>query len=1465
MKTKNKILGLMLCFAVGLSTFAVFRLNKITAKAYVGESGALTEEQLYNQTNTYNVSAACFNDSGEFINTVDQNSERDDINQHNISYDLSQRQANVQVKARPQITVLTPGLNSGASAWSNNYSENNNKNVSFCYDEDSLISKISENAGDAKIYWAKMSDYNAFKLHDITAQKGVYTATDDNAVNNITDAAKHIIVVFDAEWNVNHDEKNKLLSSAGSNNNVYYQFNYMLSKIIYDVKQLNGGVLPKVNLIGHSRGGLTNLQYALDHPDLVSGLISIGTPYFGSTSATVARAFRLTGESDGLDDILNQDVYYGYNVRWNSNYDALYKNIKTYTISSYHTISNLIEVIDNDYSGVISNGQKAALKAALVYVNGAKVISPAWGDNIISAGFRKRFLRAIKDTVPANTATAIANMILGEIKYDYHPLFVSLENDLCVDLPSQQGKCDSPLRDDVESYKGFTDYTRVYASFDDSINYTKVSKETLPVGHNLEARDSKIIEKVLDMIGYAEGVQPSFRVADIDETTVKILSWDKVNEDGTVTIPNLIDGKTVAELAPCALNESDNITKITLPASVKKIDAYAFSGLKNLQEIAFNGESQLESIGYGAFSGCTALQKFNSTADGQLNLPSTVNFVDCFAFYKTAFGTATLSPALTYVGEGAFANITTLTNISISGCADYFSQGGVLYNSQGWLAQYPLGKTDAFFAIPETVSGTSIRFVSPYAFFNETDLTSVNLGNLVTVSDLAFANCTSLTSLSGGENISYVAPFAFGGTGVFDETEQFNTVGKVLVKYNGTATTLNESDFPNGIERIASYAFSDNDTLQEVNLPAYVHYFDDNAFDSCDNLTKVRFLNAAFPTINDCPFVGNSENFKIYCQKSLIDGLGEADKWSNYSEILQPVTTKARFIDLNRDVDFYYGEIPNIPTDTIQGYYNKGWKRYNETAQTSYGDYLAPTVWTETIENVSFKADLIALKSFSFIFYNFDRNSDNKDKQINEEYVVGTINVNTGDTLELFNKYYVLNGTQYDFTGAVKMNKVPYGSALYDAEVSGVTVATFKNWVFNDGVEFSKEKWEHIQNNANADTFYLYANWIKKEFTLSIVDDVKSELTTRKMTYFDSYDLGQPTCQGYRFARWVDENGAQVVTVRSLFRDMTVRAIYNELFTVTLASNNYTSYNKQYEGIAGESIKLPTFEYGNYRVYKWGQYDVGANYVISGNITLMAVWKGKTYSITYANMTFNGRTAVTTWNGNTGVRAPSEYEYGVGLDLSKVGAYYQADSAYSPQLIFMGWYSEKEFYRGASISTTVTGTVTIYAKWRYDYDNPSRSATYTITDDGPFNQGSRYDTVSIGLNSGIYQQLKNLGIKYLTINFKIRLWEVYDGYQEIYVYGGSGSGNLLWSKTDIEHGGSGKSTTSAVYTYHITIDINKLSNVDTLYIRYSAHGAGKDDWQTNTMYCELSYVVTTNDIYGSGVPAFYWSYQDPFK
>lgn len=133
----------------------------------------------------------------------------------------------------------------------------------------SLISKIKSAAGGANIYLADIKADYKFRLYDITTQESeTSTYIRSGEVDRITDISKHIIVIFDS------------YDAYESNDNIYYQFNYMLSSIIYDVKILNGGILTKINLIGHSRGGLTNLQYALDHPDLVDSLISIDTPYF---------------------------------------------------------------------------------------------------------------------------------------------------------------------------------------------------------------------------------------------------------------------------------------------------------------------------------------------------------------------------------------------------------------------------------------------------------------------------------------------------------------------------------------------------------------------------------------------------------------------------------------------------------------------------------------------------------------------------------------------------------------------------------------------------------------------------------------------------------------------------------------------------------------------------------------------------------------------------------------------------------------------------------------------------------------------------------------------------------------------------------------------------------------------------------------------------------------------------------
>lgn len=317
MRRNFKFTGAFLCLVIILSVVLVVSINNISVMAYNGVT-TLTEKELYDETNTYNVNSSCFNkDSGKFITTWVED-RKTNKTQYNIRYNMSAKQ-NRSVMNEAQITVLTPGLAGDAGNWSNNFSSTKTKGVSFAYDSSSLITQISDQVGGANIYWAKMVAYNNFHLYNITNQTSVYVNDSMYEIYNIIDISKHIIVVFDPYLNL----ETGFDSSYDSNNNIYYQFNYMLSKIIYDVKIANGGILPKVNLVGHSRGGLTNLQYALDHPDLVSTLVSLDTPYFGSTTARLFGEIIMGEPSDGLDDILNADLYYEYNKRWNEGYDTL--------------------------------------------------------------------------------------------------------------------------------------------------------------------------------------------------------------------------------------------------------------------------------------------------------------------------------------------------------------------------------------------------------------------------------------------------------------------------------------------------------------------------------------------------------------------------------------------------------------------------------------------------------------------------------------------------------------------------------------------------------------------------------------------------------------------------------------------------------------------------------------------------------------------------------------------------------------------------------------------------------------------------------------------------------------------------------------------------------------------------------------------------------------------------------------
>lgn len=301
----------IICACVNVEEFKAVATSYSIA-SFSGIEGSPNGEALYNATNTY-----------------DYNGDNVLNNRAYTYYDTSinGRNNNLVSSNAPLITVLTHGLGGEAAHWSN---EGDDK---FACDKDSIFGRLEtellrNDGSGANVYWAVMRSSNAFQLYDLndinnqTVKNGGTNSEyieyyRSHTTNAITDISKHIILIFESSVPDEYNYK------------VYEEFNYMLSKIIYDVKLLSGGELPRINLIGHSRGGLTNLQYALDHPDLVASMFSLGTPYFGSdTASTDLGAEICAGESkvvpNGLYDIINRDIYLDYFNRWNNDYDRLY-------------------------------------------------------------------------------------------------------------------------------------------------------------------------------------------------------------------------------------------------------------------------------------------------------------------------------------------------------------------------------------------------------------------------------------------------------------------------------------------------------------------------------------------------------------------------------------------------------------------------------------------------------------------------------------------------------------------------------------------------------------------------------------------------------------------------------------------------------------------------------------------------------------------------------------------------------------------------------------------------------------------------------------------------------------------------------------------------------------------------------------------------------------------------------------
>ena len=246
-------------------------------------------------------------------------------------------------------------------------------------------------------------------------------------------------------------------------------------------------------------------------------------------------------------------------------------------------------------------------------------------------------------------------------------------------------------------------------------------------------------------------VEDTYRVSDCDNEAIKIVIPSTYNDKSVTSIGfDAFDGCT--SLTSIEVDENNTAYKSINGNLYSKDGKILIQYAIGKKEASFVIPDSVTSIDPSAFSGCTSLTS--------VTIPNSVASIGPYAFSGcTSLTSVTIGDSVTSISGGAFEGCTSLTSIEVDeNNTEYKSIDGNLYSKDGkTLIQYAIGKKDASFVIPDSVTS-----IDDDAFRGCTSLTSVTIGDSVTsISNDAFFGCTKLESITIPNSVTSIGREVF--------------------------------------------------------------------------------------------------------------------------------------------------------------------------------------------------------------------------------------------------------------------------------------------------------------------------------------------------------------------------------------------------------------------------------------------------------------------------------------------------------------------------------------------------------------------------------------------------------------------------------------------------------------------------------------------------------------------------------
>ena len=500
----------------------------------------------------YNIFA---NDYDDFLDSFNDLSSSDSNFKQDLNYFIANNPEFYDYD-ETKITIITPGICCDYTSW--NYANSDN----------SLIDYIERRNCD--VYYARLkSTYNSSKITP------TYLSDLDFGLNftyNLNINGQPICVVLSLGnneashqiYSYENDTYSKLVIKGVAYDELETLVNYIIYKYMkeeYNDNSTNPSYqlkIPRIQMIGHSRGGLINMQYAIEHPDLVDSLFSIGTPYNGSTLYNYLHTLNANAASeffvinDGIEDCVNPSSYEALKHYWNEYQNSANENkTKLYAIGGAMSV-DFMNCALNDYVG---DDDLINFVLALLYQMGFDDLindQPTFEHNILSP-FDRSYSEDISSYFNVVSALNFVANLVGDFfnvdkidEYcDMARTVIHLLSNMVIETQLNQYVMKNDGLVDINSqqaygYANAIKFKKVFTYANSDI--TKLAQSALPaVGHNVEPCDEDIINCILSNINFGTN-DHGFNIKKIDNNTYEYIgfNYEKAVSNGTLTFSKIM-------------------------------------------------------------------------------------------------------------------------------------------------------------------------------------------------------------------------------------------------------------------------------------------------------------------------------------------------------------------------------------------------------------------------------------------------------------------------------------------------------------------------------------------------------------------------------------------------------------------------------------------------------------------------------------------------------------------------------------------------------------------------------------------------------------------------------------------------------------------------------------------------------------------------------------------------------------